>query len=184
MAEVSVGPASYAGRHPCTCIPIVRVYTRLPSIARHAHVFKHQLQPNRTKERSSKRSATVLEQPVSEQGSQDSTGENARSSPSIRLNAMNDIQASVAQENTIPASSDVPFGQSSTNVYTKAERASLANVPESQMTPEMLRRWRISKANKGKQPWNKGRRHSPGIHLLLPNLLSCLLDSMPLQHGL
>ncbi|KAL0022711.1 hypothetical protein WJX77_005521 [Trebouxia sp. C0004] len=29
------------------------------------------------------------------------------------------------------------------------------------MNPEMLRRWRISKANKGKQPWNKGRQHPP-----------------------
>lgn len=44
--------------------------------------------------------------------------------------------------------------------YTKAERRSLADIPESEMSPEMLRRWRISKANKGKQPWNLGRRHS------------------------
>lgn len=38
----------------------------------------------------------------------------------------------------------------------------LSSIPESEMTPEMLRRWRISKANKGKQAWNLGRRHSPG----------------------
>lgn len=38
----------------------------------------------------------------------------------------------------------------------------LASIPESEMTPEMLRRWRISKANRGKQAWNFGRRHPPG----------------------
>lgn len=29
---------------------------------------------------------------------------------------------------------------------------------------ERLRRDRIARANKGRVPWNKGRRHSPGIH--------------------
>ena len=38
----------------------------------------------------------------------------------------------------------------------------LSTIPESEMTPEMLRRWRISKANKGKKAWNTGRRHPPG----------------------
>ena len=48
------------------------------------------------------------------------------------------------------------------STYTKAQRKSLANIPESEMTPEELRRWRISKANRGKTAWNNGRRHSPG----------------------
>jgi hypothetical protein len=32
---------------------------------------------------------------------------------------------------------------------------------------ERLRRMRISQANKGNTPWNKGRKHSPGILLVL-----------------
>ena len=187
MAEVSSGLASYASRHPCVCFRIGGVHARLPSVARQAHAFKYQLRITRSKACNLKPSATASEQPVSEQEFQDSTGVQTRSLPSILLNAADDPQASIVQEHTIPEPSPSPFGQSqgsSTNVYTKAERASLANIPESQMTPEMLRRWRISKANKGKQAWNKGRRHSPGTHLLLPNILSCLLDSMPLQNGL
>lgn len=35
---------------------------------------------------------------------------------------------------------------------------------------EMKRRERIARANKGKVPWNKGRRHSPGMFLLQTNL--------------
>ena len=33
--------------------------------------------------------------------------------------------------------------------------------PETTMANELKRRERISKANKGNVPWNKGRRHSP-----------------------
>ncbi|KAL0035045.1 hypothetical protein WJX79_008134 [Trebouxia sp. C0005] len=61
-------------------------------------------------------------------------------------------------------SDDVPHAEtagSTNNTYSKEERAKLASIPESEMNPEMLRRWRISKANKGKQPWNKGRQHPP-----------------------
>lgn len=32
---------------------------------------------------------------------------------------------------------------------------------------EKLRRMRISKANKGNTPWNKGRKHSPGNHVII-----------------
>lgn len=36
---------------------------------------------------------------------------------------------------------------------------------------EKLRRMRISKANKGNTPWNKGKKHSPGK--LIPEILKC-----------
>jgi hypothetical protein len=39
---------------------------------------------------------------------------------------------------------------------------------------ERLRRTRISLANKGNTPWNKGRKHSPGIPVL--SLLSLCLS--------
>ena len=54
----------------------------------------------------------------------------------------------------------------------------LSSIPESEMTPEMLRRWRISKANKGKQAWNFGRRHSPGTDDM------CLSNSSVLHQAL
>lgn len=39
---------------------------------------------------------------------------------------------------------------------------------------EQLRRDRIAKANKGKVPWNKGRRHSPGTQTQLTSFKTCL----------
>lgn len=49
----------------------------------------------------------------------------------------------------------------------------LSTIPEAEMSPEMLRRWRISKANRGKTAWNFGRRHPPGMpcNTLLIHLL-------------
>ena len=35
---------------------------------------------------------------------------------------------------------------------------------------ERLRRTRISKANKGRAPWNAGRKHKPGLYTFLPQL--------------
>ena len=46
----------------------------------------------------------------------------------------------------------------------------LSTIPEDDMSPEMLRRWRISKANRGKAAWNYGRRHPPGALCILSQL--------------
>lgn len=46
---------------------------------------------------------------------------------------------------------------------------------------EWLRRMRISKANKGNVPWNKGRKHSPGRHIVIFHVLwffSCIATNL------
>lgn len=42
---------------------------------------------------------------------------------------------------------------------------------------ERLRRLRISKANKGNTPWNKGRKHSAGNHIFI-DLSFCIYQSV------
>ena len=86
------------------------------------------------------------------------------------FNTANDPQGTIAGHSRRPVPGDPSSGQQvigNSSTYSKEDRAKLASIPESEMTPEMLRRWRISKANKGKQPWNKGRQHPPGIALAL-----------------
>ena len=86
------------------------------------------------------------------------------------LNIADDPQGSIAGQPGHAGSDDVPHAGTAgatSSTYSKEERAKLASIPESEMNPEMLRRWRISKANKGKQPWNKGRQHPPGNTSLL-----------------
>lgn len=56
----------------------------------------------------------------------------------------------------------------------------LSTIPESEMTPEMLRRWRISKANRGKKAWNHGRRHPPGSPFV-PHQLGCWCSDIKQQ---
>lgn len=80
------------------------------------------------------------------------------------LNIADDPQGSIAGQPGHAGSDDVPHAGTAgatSSTYSKEQRAKLASIPESEMNPEMLRRWRISKANKGKQPWNKGRQHPP-----------------------
>ncbi len=97
------------------------------------------------------------------------------------LNVADDPQGSIPDQAGNSAPQTTPSGQTSvptTSTYTKADRANLASIPESEMTPEMLRRWRISKANKGKQPWNKGRQHPPGnVHASYTQQLSSQHES-------
>lgn len=86
------------------------------------------------------------------------------------FNTADDPQGTIAGHSRRPVPGDPSSGQQvvgNSSTYSKEDRAKLASIPESEMTPEMLRRWRISKANKGKQPWNKGRQHPPGIALTL-----------------
>ena len=49
-----------------------------------------------------------------------------------------------------------------TPMQRKLWKEHLRNMSEEEMAPNDRRRLRISRANKGRQPWNKGRKHSPG----------------------
>ena len=52
----------------------------------------------------------------------------------------------------------------------------LSTIPEADMSPEMLRRWRISKANRGKTAWNFGRRHPPGTSCVMLYTIQTLVS--------
>ena len=49
-----------------------------------------------------------------------------------------------------------------TPLQRKLWKEHLRNMSEEEMAPNDRRRLRISRANMGRQPWNKGRKHSPG----------------------
>lgn len=59
-----------------------------------------------------------------------------------------------------------PVSTDNKKVNDNASSSPVANVPDEkpsvQDDKELLRRKRISKANKGKEAWNKGIKHSPG----------------------
>ncbi len=165
-------PAFVASSHPgCQCkrFPVFRPRTRTSTA-------RHHLCPS---ERQSHKSfpAHSLSQAVAAQGVvQDPPAERQQATSSTHvhlqgsLNTADDPQGSIAGQFGHAGSDDVPQDEtagSTSSTYSKEERAKLASIPESEMNPEMLRRWRISKANKGKQPWNKGRQHPPGNASLL-----------------
>ena len=165
-------PAFLASSHPgCQCkgFPVFRPRTRTSTA-------RHQLCPS---ERPSHKRfpATSLSQATAAQGVvQDPPAERQQTTYSRHvplqgsLNIADDPQGSIAGQSGRARSGDVPHVETAgatSSTYSKEERAKLASIPESEMNPEMLRRWRISKANKGKQPWNKGRQHPPGNTSLL-----------------
>lgn len=165
-------PAFLASSHPgCQCkgFPVFRPTTRTSTA-------RHQLCPS---ERPSHKRfpATSLSQATAAQGVvQDPPAERQQTTYSRHvplqgsLNIADDPQGSIAGQSGRARSGDVPHVETAgatSSTYSKEERAKLASIPESEMNPEMLRRWRISKANKGKQPWNKGRQHPPGNTSLL-----------------
>ena len=169
MAGVVAWPACYGSSHPghpCRCFRMVGVHISLLPSTQQASAHKHSMHQVSFKKRVLRECCALAERPV---GSQELTGSkvvtDSRTSANALLNTVDDPQESIAHQSDIlkpSVGSDSQAPVHSTSSYTKAERANLANIPEEQMTPEMLRRWRISKANKGKKPWNKGRQHPPG----------------------
>ena len=168
MAGVVARPACYASSHPghlCKCFQAISVHTRLSPNSHQTCTHKLPFQATRTKERSLQACSALAERPIETQELQSSNVvTDTLTSDNALLNTVDDPQESIAHQADVVGPSTGPDSQAQGSAYTKAERASLANIPESQMTPEMLRRWRISRANKGKQPWNKGRQHRPGIY--------------------
>ena len=165
-------PAFLASSHPgcqCESFSVYRPRTRTSTA-------RPQLSPS---ERRSHKTlpATSLSQSTAAQGVvQDSPAERQQTTYSSHvplqgsLNIADDPQGSIAGHSGRAGSGDVPQVETAgatSSTYSKEDRAKLASIPESEMSPEMLRRWRISKANKGKQPWNKGRQHPPGNTSLL-----------------
>lgn len=174
MAGVVAWPACYGSSHPghpCRCFRIARVHIPLLPNTQQASVNTHSMHHVNPKKRGLRECSALAELPVETQELQSSTVvTDTRSSANALLNTVDDPQEPISQQSDtlkplVGSDSQAP-GQSLSS-YTKAERANLANIPEAQMTPEMLRRWRISKANKGKKPWNKGRQHPPGSLMLL-----------------
>ena len=164
MAGVVAWPACSANGHPCKCFRVLRL--RTPWFVQPASQHKQSSVVTCFQRRSFTASATPIQQPVQEQDLRTSKVAQTRHSFHESLEKGDTPQESAARQDANTGSGPRTLSQeSSANVYTKADRASLATIPEEQMSPEMLRRWRISKANKGKQPWNKGRQHSPGERL-------------------
>lgn len=169
MAGVVASPACYGSSHPghpCRCFRVVGVHISQLPHTQQASAHKHNVYQFKFKRRGLRECCALAERPVE---SLELTNSNVvtdtRTSANALLNTVDDPQESIAHQSDILEPSFGSDGQApghSTSSYTKAERANLANIPEEQMTPEMLRRWRISKANKGKKPWNKGRQHPPG----------------------
>jgi hypothetical protein len=55
-----------------------------------------------------------------------------------------------------------PAGAAGAGEHEEGKLVRLAALTEIERIKEMQRRKRISEANRGRSPWNKGRRHSPG----------------------
>ncbi|KAL3156551.1 hypothetical protein ABBQ38_000842 [Trebouxia sp. C0009 RCD-2024] len=168
MAGVVAWPACYGSSHPghpCRCFRIVGVHISQLPHAQQASAHKRNVHQFHFKKRGLRECCALAERPVeSLELTNSSVVTDSRTSANALLNTVDDPQESIAHQSDILKPSAGSDGQApghSTSSYTKAERANLANIPEEQMTPEMLRRWRISKANKGKKPWNKGRQHPP-----------------------
>lgn len=168
---------SYASSHPghiCMCFHVVRTHTRVLPNSQQSCAHSYRFQNVGPRERRLQACRALSERPVESQEPQSSNVvTHAGTSSNASLNSLHESQGSISP---VAAPSDLSNGHAQGSSYTKAERANLANIPESQMTSEMLRRWRISKANKGRQPWNKGRQHRPGsqpqaadIALMLPS---------------
>ena len=151
------------------CFRVVRPHMHLSAKSQQACAQKHRFQELRLNKRRLQALSALAERPVeSEEPHSSNVVTDTRTSDNTLLNTVDDPQESIAHEADVPEAF-ASGGPAQGSSYTKAERANLANIPESQMTPEMLRRWRISKANKGKQAWNKGRQHRPGSQ---PQLLT------------
>lgn len=165
MAGVVAWP-SYASSHPgqiCMCFRVVHTRTRVLLNSQHSCAHIHRLQKLDPRDRCLQACRALAERPVESQEPQSSNiVTDAGTSSNASLSAVHEPQGSIPRVADTVGPSDLPNGHAQGSSYTKAERANLANIPESQMTSEMLRRWRISKANKGRQPWNKGRQHRPG----------------------
>ena len=155
---------------------VVRAHVHLAPTSQQAYIQTHRFQRLRLEKCRLQACSALAERPVeSHEPHSSNVVADIRTSDNALLNTVDYPQGSIAHgtETLDPSASS---GHAQGSSYTKAERANLANIPESQMTPEMLRRWRISKANKGKQAWNKGQQHRPGsqpqtagIVLLLPS---------------
>ena len=105
-------------------------------------------------------------------------------SSSSRIEATDGVSASEASSGTQPAASSPESPSDASSMpgeewHPRQER--LKRLREGQdgslNDKERLRRLRISMANKGKQPWNTGRKHSPG-EAQRPSKLPCLPHSV------
>jgi len=65
-------------------------------------------------------------------------------------------------ETKYPAQKENERSSSLSSASSKSSNGSADDGEEQVDDREKLRRMRISKANRGNTPWNKGRKHSPG----------------------
>jgi hypothetical protein len=170
-------PAFVASSHPgCQCkrFPVFRPRTRSCTVRHHlcpSDRQSHKVFPAILLSQAFAAQGIVQEPPAERQQATSSNHIHLQGS----LNTADDPQGSIAGQSGHAGSDDVhgETAGSTSSTYSKEERAKLASIPESEMNPEMLRRWRISKSNKGKQPWNKGRQHPPGSASLL-QVFACI----------
>jgi hypothetical protein len=72
------------------------------------------------------------------------------------------ITAVATLETKYPAQKENERSSSLSSASSKSSNGSADDGEEQVDDREKLRRMRISKANRGNTPWNKGRKHSPG----------------------